>query len=518
MKCFQTKWIAAIGVALLMTIACDGNGEEQEQQDVGVEDTGPALDTSGDADAPAPQEDVADEGDSGEDADAVVEPDVEDAGEADVDADADVDEPPPIEHPVCEPKGGECFYIAAVEGSGEGTYEDPFGLADLPASDTSYCELESPAMEALQPGDVLYFRDGEYELHGCSGSYWARGYLRTGQSGTEDNPITIRAYPEEEVILRMMSGNQPGLGNAGESFVRYLGFIIEPETAAGLRIQGGQGIEVAYNEFVGQYRDTTDNHDGLRIETTDAPWVHHNIIRDTTGEGPNSAGIKVYTTNEALIEDNYIHSNTAGVYDKDSGIDNTYRRNFITGNEDYQWYGNNQGEVSTIYFYDNVIDGRVELHFLTEDSEIHDNLVRSNSLSGAWAGQTWRTSLWNNIVVTDEDEIRAYSESQNPFSNSGDERHLEYMDHNLYTAPPTYRFGIYSDDPSTFDLEDMRQMGFELQSQVADATDIFFDQEAYELHEQWERFGRDGTDPGPEDVEQVLDTDRYGPLNLPWDY
>ena len=145
--------------------------------------------------------------------------------------------------------------------------------------------------------------------------------------------------------------------------------------------------------------------------------------------------------------------------------------------------------------------------------------MRDNRLSGAWAGQTWRTSQWNNIVVTDEDTIRAYSESQHAFSNSGDERHLEYMDYNLYTTPPVYHFGQYSDEgESVFDLEEMQEMGFELDSQVADADDIFVDQYAYELLPKWEGTGRDGTDPGPDNIAEILDTSRYGPANLPWDY
>ena len=84
---------------------------------------------------------------------------------------------------------------------------------------------------------------------------------------------------------------------------------------------------------------------------------------------PNGVGIKVYATTHMIVEDNYIHNCGVGIFDKDGGNDswsplftnNTYRRNWLTGNTMNQFLGNNQYGPSTFHIYDNVIDG--DIHF-----------------------------------------------------------------------------------------------------------------------------------------------------------
>ena len=47
---------------------------------------------------------------------------------------------------------------------------------------------------------------------------------------------------------------------------------------------GGKGAEIAYCKIIGQYVDTADNHDGIRIEHADGAWIHHNIIHGVQGK------------------------------------------------------------------------------------------------------------------------------------------------------------------------------------------------------------------------------------------
>ncbi|MCG6957574.1 MAG: right-handed parallel beta-helix repeat-containing protein, partial [Gemmatimonadetes bacterium] len=330
-------------------------------------------------------------------------------------------------------------------------------------------------------------------------------YVRAARSGTADAPITFSAYPGETVQLTVVEGGQPAMGTDGHDYIRFIGFIVD----GGLGRFYGTGIEVAYNDVRGTFVDTPDNHDGIRIENAVGIWVHHNMIHGVTGQGVNSAGIKVYTSSDAVIEDNYIYGNNVGVYDKDSGINNTYRRNYITGNEEYQWYGNNQGEYASPKIYDNVIDGEVSLHSRTNGAEVHDNLIRGNMLAGAWAGDTWNTHLWNNVVISGGAQVTAYREPRNPFTTTEPNPHLRYMDFNVYDAPPMYRFGEYSSNPSTFNLGQMQGRGFELSSQVA--TGVYVDQVSYVLNESWRTAGRYGDAVGPDDVATILDLTRYGP-------
>jgi parallel beta-helix repeat protein len=396
---------------------------------------------------------------------------------------------------------------------GSGTFDDPFGLRDLPRDDLRYCQLESPATDVLEPGDILYFRGGLYPLRTCpeihpdgtdQNVYWM-GYIRPARSGESGKPISFQAYLGESVTLQVESGNQPALGDVGKDFVRYKGFKVENSY---VRVSG-DGVEISHCEIVGKYVDTSDNHDGIRIEGCDGAWVHHSVIRGVQGKSQNSAGIKLYTTTNALIEDNHIYNNTAGIFDKDSGINNTYRRNFITGNTNVQFYGNNQGKYSVLFIYDNVVDGGISLHYHVRDSEIHDNLIRGKKLTGAWASDLLDIKVWNNIVVSGGEDITAFSDGKTACCSQ-----LAYMDHNLYDAEPRYAFDYYK--LPALSLQKMRERGFEQHSRlVANASEIFVDESSYVLRPEWKAFGRYGDAPGPENITLVLDTSRYGPSGNP---
>ncbi|MCY2954416.1 MAG: right-handed parallel beta-helix repeat-containing protein [Planctomycetota bacterium] len=398
------------------------------------------------------------------------------------------------------------YYLANKPGSGAGTKDDPFGLADLPKPDNR----PTRALAVLQPGDTLWFKGGEYSFDtGPVKDFYHVGYLRPARSGEAGKPISFQACPSEKVVLSAASGGQPIFGNGDRDYVRHQGFIIHGTVGH----MGGKGAEIAYCEIIGQYVDTSDNHDGLRIEHADGAWVHHNIIHGVQGKSGNSAGIKVYKSQNLIIEDNWIYDNTRGIFDKDSGINNTYRRNFLSGNRQEQFHGNNQGKYMVAHIYDNVIDGHVALGYLVDGSDVHNNLIRGDMLAGHWAGEVWNTRLWNNIVIASGKAITAYNESKNRFVETGEKKHLAYMDYNLYTAPPKYTFGAYSKEKvQAFGLDEMRSRGIEQHSQVlANSSEIYKDQKSWELLPKWKTAGRDGNSVGPEDVALVLDVRRYGP-------
>jgi len=401
---------------------------------------------------------------------------------------------------------GADYYLANKPGSGSGTKDDPFGLADLPRPDNK----PTRPLAVLQPGDTLWFKGGEYALHtGPVKDYYAVGYLRPARSGETGKPISFCACPGERVVLTAASGGQPIFGNLDRDYVRHEGFVVKGTIGH----VGGKGAEIAYCEIIGQYVDTADNHDGIRVEHADGAWIHHNIIHGVQGKSGNSVGIKIYKSENLVVEDNYIYDNTRGIFDKDSGINNTYRRNFLTQNRLEQFHGNNQGKYMVARIYDNVIDGHVALGYLVDGTEVHDNLIRGDMLAGHWAGELWNTHLWNNIVLARGKAVTAYNESKNPFVITGEKKHLAYMDYNLYTAPPKYTFGAYAQGRGeAFGMDEMRSRGFERHSQVvAGAGEIFKDEQSWELLPKWKTAGRDGGAVGPENVAAVLDLRRYGP-------
>ena len=97
--------------------------------------------------------------------------------------------------------------------------------------------------------------------------------------------------------------------------MRFIGFTVRADTVSAFYISG-TGNEVAYNEVVGQYMPTVDNHDGIRIDNADSVWIHHNNVHGVTGDGGNSTGIKIYYSTNLLITDNYVWGNITGIHDK----------------------------------------------------------------------------------------------------------------------------------------------------------------------------------------------------------
>ncbi len=264
--------------------------------------------------------------------------------------------------------------------------------------------------------------------------------------------------------------------------------------------------------MIGEYVDTADNHDGIRIEHADGAWIHHNIIHGGQGQVRQQLRDQGLQVGEPDRRGQLRLRQHAAAFDKDSGTNNTYRRNFLTGNDEDAFHGNNQGKYMKVSIYDNVIDGGVALGYLVDGTEVHDNLIRGDVLAGHWAGELWNTHLWNNIVIASGKEVTAYNESKNAFVNDGERRHLRYMDYNVYTAPPRYRFGGRRPSPS----RRCRAKGFEQHSQmVKAATDIFEDQKSYRLLDRWKKAGRDGDAVGPDNIAQVMDVKRYGPAARP---
>jgi hypothetical protein len=402
-----------------------------------------------------------------------------------------------------KPAGRE-FYVSSKPGSGAGTKEDPFGMADMPGPDGQLTK----ALQAIEPGDTLWFKGGRYAFKTAPASkLYYLGYLRPSKSGLPGKPISFQACPGETVTLSRAEGGQPILGTStsGEplSYVRYEGFVVNGNV---YRISG-KGVEVAYCEVIGEFANTADNHCGIRLEHADGAWIHHNIIHGWKGKSGNSTGIKIYKSKNLVVEDNWVYDNIRGIFDKDSGINNTYRRNFLTGNQEAQFHGNNQGKYMVAHIYENVIDGTVALGYLTDGTEVHDNLIRGDGLAGHWAGEVWNTKLWNNIVVSRKDAVTAYIEKKNAFVNVGERRHLAYMDFNVYTAAPRYTFA-----DKTFTLDEMRERGFEKSSKVVSSPrEVFADEKTYGLLPEWKKAGRSGDAPGPDDVASILDVTRYGP-------
>jgi parallel beta-helix repeat protein len=430
------------------------------------------------------------------------------------------------------------YFICNKPGGGTGTEADPFGRADLPPADDMYSE--GKALSALQPGDTLTFLPGTYELRTSNATVF--GYIRPARSGTADKPITLRAQPGGRVVLRSVSGTQGVLGTVkihgwkGLDYIRFHGFIIEcrlpfdkksnPELN-GIRLQG-KNNEVGWCSFRGQYLPTTNNFDGIRVEHAVGARIHHNEIVGWKGDHWNAVGIKVYTSDNCVFEDNYVHDNHTGIFDKDAAAGNVYRRNYVTGNTALAFLGSNQtaaGRADAQYFvYENVLDGPVNLLTLSRGIEFHDNLLlhppavsdHAGYVLYASGGKVYQTKAWNNVSIAKRPKLTGYAIDLTPWSTAAPKNPLEYCDHNVYDGTPDYRFGRWGGKPQEiFNLEQMRSLGFEKDAKVVSSMhEVYEDEKGYKLKPQWLTAGRNQDPVGPDDVATILDRSRYGPLAM----
>jgi hypothetical protein len=445
------------------------------------------------------------------------------------DVDGATSQPANLQLPISNPGGGHTYYVAPNATSGDGTITDPFGLPDLIGPNYT----PGQALTILGPGDTLYFLGGTYQVAGNPNSnYWADQLLGPTVSGTPTQPITLEAYPGQTVDIVMTGGDQPVFGTSGPllSYVRFLGFSVDPgpgivdggaPTAPPAFLISGTGNEVGYCEVVGRYIATADNHDGIRIESANAAWIHNDNVHGITGLGYNSAGLKVYKSTNILVEDNYVHDNYVGIFDKDGGSVNgstqaTYRRNFVRNDTTLSFYGNNQGALSVYYIYDNIFYDGIDLHVLNEYTQVYNNLLSGVAAPVAAESSVSNLSFWNNIILDGGGPINVYMDNYMTFTPSGPQAPLQCMDYNVYDGAPSYSFGAYTTQPTVYNLSQMQAQGFEQHSQVVGSDlSIFQDLTSYQLLPQWTNAGRYGDPVGPRyPIAQILDTSRYGPATL----
>lgn len=353
------------------------------------------------------------------------------------------------------------------------------------------------AADTVEPGDTVIVKVGHY-IELSDRADWSTAVLSPRNSGTRERPIRFVVFPGHRVTVSAVA-HLPAIGQNDRDNILWEGFITDRPIA----IFDSQGGEIGYCEIVGKMIPTKDNHDGIRVERSDNCRIRHCSIHGVRGDSWNSAGIKIYGQGHrgVVVEDNYIHGNTTGVFDKDTGVDNVYRRNFLTDNG-FCFLGNNQGKEARYFIYDNVIDGHIELMIRNNGSKIHDNLFRSQRVAGSGEREpdTIRNlEMWNNVVVGAGD-IVGYAQAT-PFTG----RELAYCDHNFYVGRPTYELGKVH-----VGLDGFLRKGFESHShQFSKAADVMDPRGV--IVARWRQAGRYRDAPGPENIPLILQIARYGP-------
>lgn len=215
--------------------------------------------------------------------------------------------PAPLPTGICEATGsGRCYYIDPVNGNdnNNGSFAAPWRTGNNTKS-TIYAQYRPPGYVALQPGDVVYLMDGTHSTiinPGHDAGPTAGGsfvfYFR-GVSGTETNPITLKAYPGHTPVIAPAS---QGTGVIIEyaNHWRIENLTIRDAYASGLRLIGIDGFHASNLHIYDT--DGLDNNNVAGIATNDLRNavfdrldMHDNFDRlaaDTGGiGGENSANI-----------------------------------------------------------------------------------------------------------------------------------------------------------------------------------------------------------------------------------
>ncbi len=481
---------------------------------------------------------------------------------------ASLTNPSPIAYVASVPGSGTTYYVAPIGTSGAGTLSNPWGIPDLYNPSTFAAGV---AMTTPVAGDTVYFRGGTYHVNSKPTGAFQNVLLLLSHSGTSGHPITLASYPGETPIFSLESGmaalfgTSPSQNSFGDlSYVRYIGLTVNitatfdnPATPGFTNSprafsMGGTNNEIGYCKIVGCNVTTGDNHEGIFFSAGlngTNNWVHHCDLSGftNTGNSHNSSGLKVYAGKVLLVEDNYFHGNTVGIYDKDAGgttgtppdgtHTTTYRRNYVTGSAVAGWLGTNQGSQATYLIYDNVIGNVFQLSGYQTGTQIYNNLL-PNLGNGLGAGPTvhgyigfqgldpqfYLGQFWNNVINCNpisgpvQTQVSPFYSGFNTFTTGLSTSPIAYMDYNIYTATPWYVF-----IGTVLNWAAMQGQGFELRAQqVASITSVYVDTTNYVLRTSptnWTTAGRYSDQVGPRvpigGPGGIMDTTRYGPAAQP---
>lgn len=437
------------------------------------------------------------------------------------------------------------YYVAAIGTHGSGSFSNPWGIPDLLTGSAPV--TQGVALTTLVAGDTLYFLGGTYNISGAAGTsiYDGNQLLSPIVSGTLSSPITLSAYPGDVVAIVATGGFQPifGTSNPALSYISFRGFSVDP--GPGEFVPGDSAFnapsafvienshnEVGYNTIIGRYMNVLDNHAGIAMESSSANWIHHNYIHGVQGNGHNSVGILIYTSSDLIVEDNYITGCFAGIFDKDSGNQNTYRRNYLVGNTNPDFLGNGQGSVALIYVYDNVYNN-LDMSSFNNNCQIYNNLampsLANHSLLIGYSNESasYNAQIWNNVILTHGTAVWGYI-SGDPALLTHSPPPLAYMNFNVYDGAPSYGFDVDNTD-TVYSLSGFQAQGFETQAHVDTDANIFSNLSTYTLQSAYLSAGRFGDMVGPRSsspvglantnqpnsVAAILNVARYGAAAMP---
>ncbi len=310
------------------------------------------------------------------------------------------------------------------------TYVSPSGSNSHPGTEAKPFRTLAKGVRGLAPGDTLLVRAGVY----------AESLYATIPSGTSwDRPVTMKAYPGEEVILKPDSGIRVLHFQSNQQYIVVDGLILD---ASGVTYDA---LKIGFNWT--------------------SPSAHHIRVMNCEIKNAPEQGILIVGTgaddNEFINLD--VHDN--GTTEFDHGIYVCTDRNLISGCSFYRnagWgihiysedegYEPDENVVRNCRAYDNgqAGDRSVGIGIYTgHDNVVHNSQAWGNKVGVAIRCDALRTKFFNNVVYNNTyygvhvDEDSRDTVIRNNIVYGGGVAFLEWgqgtvFDHNLWIEDPQF--------------------------------------------------------------------------------
>ncbi len=334
--------------------------------------------------------------------------------------------------------------------------------------------LRRAVRDPLPPGTTVIVRPGVYEAGGGS---WNRPALNPPSSGAPGKPIVFIALPQHGARLDSQGDDAP-IGSFARDYVVIDGFHIQSAAALGVSVFGTgnrrvRGVVIQNMKIHGMRGAGGGNTDGIRIERASGVTVRNNEIFDIRNEKltTNAAGVKLYYSDNIIVENNEIYRVVAGVKEKEEGQEVHIRRNrFRDCGAGMELMNQNYTTTAGYYFYQNIVEncrngfiGQTAGTARMQRVYVYNNLFygyTDSGVSGTRHGSARR--VWNNIFYNAGTARYDIAIHQDPPAE------FELIDFNLYYREPRTVVGLYDTNRRFDSLRAWQYSGFDANSLLGD--------------------------------------------------
>lgn len=266
------------------------------------------------------------------------------------------------------------------------------------------------------PGDQILVKDGVYITSRDAG--WARPSVNIGSSGTQSAPIRIASLNRHGAILDGQRSQSAPIGSAARNWITISGFVVRNTGPKGILVMGDgltqrvQGVVIEncrVFDVQGDRNFAGDNTDGIRVENASNVILRNNEISNIQNwitNNNNAAGVKTYYVSDMIVENNFIHDASSGVFDKRGGERNIYRFNRMENLYQglYTENGGNTPLPRGNRVHNNLlvnVDVGIDVRSYLQDTDVYSNTIYGYTDDGILVSPdaTARVRVYNNVLV-----------------------------------------------------------------------------------------------------------------------